>query len=144
MTENLRIEALRRRVQLDPASTAFAALAEAFRRAGHLEEAIDTCRRGLRRHPSYPDARVTLGWALIEAGRLDEATAEVERILQATPESLTVVRALAEIELRRDDPDRIEGIPGRPGCADPEALRALETFLQAIRSARELATSALD
>src|SRR5918996_4878358 len=96
MAETLRIDALRRRVQRDPASTAFAALAEAFRRAGRLEEAIDTCRSGLKRHPSYAGARVTLGWALIETGRLDEATDEVERILQSAPENLAAVRALTE------------------------------------------------
>ena len=61
MAENPRIEELRRRVQMDPASIAFAALAEEYRRQGRHEEAIQTCRGGLQRHPSYLSARVTLG-----------------------------------------------------------------------------------
>ena len=57
MADNPRIEELRRRVQADPASIAFAALAEEFRRAGRYQDAIETCRTGLQRHPSYLSAR---------------------------------------------------------------------------------------
>ncbi len=65
MPDNPRIEDLRRRVQQDPASIAFAQLAEEYRRAGLQQEAIDTCRAGLARHPGYLSARVTLGRALL-------------------------------------------------------------------------------
>ena len=44
MADSPRIEELKRRVQSDPASIAFAALAEEYRRAGRFEEAIETCR----------------------------------------------------------------------------------------------------
>ena len=64
-----RLEALRRRVLADPASVAFAALAEEYRRAGRFDEAIDTARAGLDRHPAYASARVTLGRALLRVGR---------------------------------------------------------------------------
>ena len=47
MAENPRIEELRRRVQKDPASIAFAQLAEEFRRAGRFEEAIAAWNRAL-------------------------------------------------------------------------------------------------
>ena len=65
MFESARIEELRRRVDIDPASIAFAALAEEYRRAGQFEDAVETCRSGLRRHPAYVSARVTLGRALL-------------------------------------------------------------------------------
>ena len=68
MTDNPRIEDLRRRVQKDPASIAFAQLAEEYRRAGQHQEAIDVCSGGLAIHPGYLSARVTLGRALIELG----------------------------------------------------------------------------
>ena len=136
--ETLRIDALRRRVRLDPASTAFAPLAEHYRRTGQLEEAIEVCRRGLTRHAAFTDARMTLCWALIEAGRLSEAAVEAERILHANPEHLAAVWALAEIDTRHDDPNRSLGIPGR--TAWPKAVRGLEDFLGAIRAARRLAT----
>ena len=52
---------------------AFAQLAEECRRAGANDEAVGICRAGLAHHPDYLSARVTLGRALIELGRLDEA-----------------------------------------------------------------------
>ncbi len=101
MTESPRIEELRRRVQSDPTSIAFAALAEEDRRAGRFEEAIEVCRSGLTRHPAYISARVTLGRALLEVNKVDEAAAELEQVLKIAPENLTATRALTEIAARR-------------------------------------------
>lgn len=95
-----RIEELRRRVRLDPASIAFAALAEEYRRAGRPEEAIATCKVGLRRHPAYVSARVTLGRALIDLGRYGEAREELEQVIKMAPENLAAIRGLAEIHQR--------------------------------------------
>jgi len=101
MTDNPRIDDLRRRVQRDPASIAFAQLAEECRRAGRHEEAVDVCRSGLQRHPGYHSARVTLGRSLLQLGRLDEAQLEIERVLQTARQNLAAIRALAEIHHRR-------------------------------------------
>ena len=100
MPENPRLEELRRRVQADPASIAFAALAEEYRRIGHYEEAIETCRVGLQRHPAYLSARVTLGRALIEVGEYEAARVELETVLQSAPENLAAIRGLAQIHDR--------------------------------------------
>src|SRR5919106_4796515 len=109
MADNPRIEELRRRVQMDPASIAFAALAEEYRRAGQYEEAIETCRSGLQRHPAYLSAHVTLGRALLELGRFDEAREELEHVLRAAPENLAAIRGLAEIHHRRGElPEALE------------------------------------
>jgi tetratricopeptide (TPR) repeat protein len=96
-----RIEELRRRVQKDPASIAFAQLAEELRRAGSNQEAIATCRAGLAIHPGYLSARVTLGRALIEVNDLDAALAELEFVLKSAPENLAAIRGVAEIHHRR-------------------------------------------
>jgi hypothetical protein len=101
--ENPRIEELRRRVQKDPASIAFAQLAEEYRRAGRFDEAIDTCRTGLAHHPGYLSAHVTLGRALIETGDLRAAQAELSRVLSAAPENLAALRGVAEIHHRRGE-----------------------------------------
>ena len=103
MADNPRIEELRRRVHADPASIAFAALAEEYRRAGRYEEAIETCRTGLQRHPSYLSARVTLGRALIETGDYDAARTELQTVLQAAPENLAAIRGLGEIHQRKGE-----------------------------------------
>jgi tetratricopeptide (TPR) repeat protein len=95
--ETSRIAELRRRVQADPASIAFAQLAEEHRRAGDLAEAIACCRAGLAHHPGYHSARVTLGRALLDLGRLDEAAGELDLALRSAPENLTALRARADI-----------------------------------------------
>jgi tetratricopeptide (TPR) repeat protein len=101
VADNPRIEELRRRVQKDPASIAFAQLAEEHRRAGQFDEAVRVCRAGLTQHPAYLSARITLGRALLEMGRYDEAASEFDYVLQAAPDNLTAVRELADIEQRR-------------------------------------------
>ena len=100
MADSPRIEELRRRVLADPASVAFAALAEEYRRAGNYSEAIETCRAGLQRHPAYLSARVTLGRALIETGDYAGASAELEAVLKSAPENLAAIRAMADIHER--------------------------------------------
>src|SRR6187200_2715821 len=101
MIDNPRIDDLRRRVQKDPASIAFAQLAEEYRRAGRHADAVDVCRAGLALHPGYLSARVTLGRALIEVDQLDEAQAELEVVLASASENLAAIRGLAEIFHRR-------------------------------------------
>ncbi len=100
MADSPRIEQLRRRVLQDPASIAFAALAEEYRRAGRITESIETARAGLARHPGYTTARVTLGRALGESGATDEARHELEQALVSAPENLAAIRALADLYRR--------------------------------------------
>jgi tetratricopeptide (TPR) repeat protein len=103
MPDNPRIEDLRRRVQKDPASIAFAQLAEEYRRAGQHQESVDACRAGLTLHPGYLSARVTLGRALIELGQLDDAQRELGVVLKSAPENLAAIRGIADIHHKRGD-----------------------------------------
>jgi tetratricopeptide (TPR) repeat protein len=131
---NSRIEELRRRVQLDPASIAFAALAEEYRRAGQFEDAIAACEAGLLRHPAYISARVTLGRSLLELGRFDDARHQLEHVLRTAPENLAAIRALAEIHDRvgdysvashddvRDDHQPVTPPAGVPAVAAPASV----------------------
>jgi tetratricopeptide (TPR) repeat protein len=134
MAETLRIDELRRRVRVDPASIAFAALAEEYRRAGQFDDAIETCRTGLKRHPSYVSARVTLGHALLAAGRIDEARSEFETVLRTAPENLAAIRGLAGIQDAAHAPTATDA-PAAATEPDPE-VSALEGFLDAIQAAR--------
>jgi tetratricopeptide (TPR) repeat protein len=101
MAEHSRIDDLRRRVRQDPASIAFAQLAEECRRAHQYQEAVDICKAGLEIHPGYLSARVTLGRALIELDRLEDAEAELTRVIASAAENLSALRGLAEIHHRR-------------------------------------------
>ena len=104
MSESSRLDELRRRVQKDPASLAFAQLAEEHRRAGSPQEAVRVCRAGLRHHPGYHSARVTLGRALLSLGELEAAARELDAVLHAAPENLAACRGLGEVHLRNGRP----------------------------------------
>jgi tetratricopeptide (TPR) repeat protein len=103
MIDSQRIDDLRRRVQKDPASIAFAQLAEECRRGGQADEAVEVCRAGLAIHPAYLSARVTLGRALIELNQLGEAMEELTTVLKSAPENLAAIRGTAEIHHRRGE-----------------------------------------
>ena len=82
---------------------AFAQLAEECRRGGSTEEAVSICRAGLEYHPQYLSARVTLGRALAELGRLSEAETELALVLATAPDNLAANRAMAEIHQQRGE-----------------------------------------
>ena len=87
-----RIDDLRRRVQQDPASIAFAQLAEEYRRAGQFQESVDVARSGLLLHPGYVSARVTLGRALLQLGMYDAAYHELALVRETAPDNLAAIR----------------------------------------------------
>jgi tetratricopeptide (TPR) repeat protein len=126
MNDNPRIEALRRRVDKDPASIAFAQLAEEYRRGGDYEQAIAICREGLARHPGYLSAQVTLGRALIALKQFDEARKELEAVLRVAPDNLAAIRALAGIHehLGDEDPIALAAAPD-PGAQPPSMSEAI-------------------
>jgi tetratricopeptide (TPR) repeat protein len=103
VSDNPRVESLRRRVQQDPSSIAFAQLAEEYRRAGRLQEAVSTARAGLGVHPAYHSARVTLGRALLELNQFEDAQREFEQVLKGAPENLAAIKGLAEAHHRQGD-----------------------------------------
>ena len=137
MAENPRIEALRRRVERDPASIAFAQLAEEYRRAGSNEDAIAVCRSGLAVHPNYLSARVTLGRALIEVHDFDAAEVELSQVLHGAPENLAAIRGLAEIHKRKGElAAALELYKSALALApqDPDLEHAIDALKKAIAS----------
>jgi tetratricopeptide (TPR) repeat protein len=103
----LRFEEIERyaaRVEREPGSRVFAQLADAYRKEGLQEEAIQICREGLITHPTCTSARVVLGRALLEQGSLVEAEAEFRRVLDQAPDNLVALRLLGDLSVRRDEP----------------------------------------
>ena len=103
MADSPRIQELRRRVHQDPASLAFAPLAEELRRAGRAREAVTLCHTGLSHHPEYVSARATLGRALLDLNEIDDALFELQAVLSAAPENLMALRGIAEVHHRRGE-----------------------------------------
>ncbi len=91
------LQKLSERVAKDPLSTLFVPFAEELRKEGQLDRAIQVLRDGLRVHPHYVSARVSLGKILLEKGSLQEAKEEFERVVDLAPENLLAQKRLGEI-----------------------------------------------
>lgn len=88
-----------RKYQEDPTSRVFAPLAEAYRKAGLVDEAIDIAREGLRVHPSFIGGRVALARALFDKQLYAEVLEELQSVLQDAPDNLVAQRLIAESSL---------------------------------------------
>ena len=82
--------------QEDPSSRVFAPLAEAYRKAGLLDEAIDICRDGLRVHPNFIGGRVALARAFFDKRYYADVVKELEPIVLDAPDNLVAQRLLAD------------------------------------------------
>ncbi|MBN1594897.1 tetratricopeptide repeat protein [candidate division FCPU426 bacterium] len=77
------IEEYSKKLNSNPESLVFVPLAEAYRKSGMLDEAIETCLKGLQLHPSYMSARMVLGRAYMEKKMYEEAETEFRKVASA-------------------------------------------------------------
>ena len=103
-----RIRHLKRRVEQDSTSPLFVGLAEEYRAAGRLPDAIRTLEKGLQTHPHYVSAQVALARTYLEAGRTHDAVAMFTKALAQDRGNLVSARSLADIYLSRGE--RIEAV----------------------------------
>ncbi len=85
-----------KKYQEDPTSRIFAPLAEAYRKAGLVDEAIEIAREGLRVHPNFVGGRVALARALFEKRLYDEVVDGLGVVVREVPDNLVAQRLLAE------------------------------------------------
>lgn len=88
----------------DPASTLFFPLAEEYRKCGMLDEAIILLTDGLKNHPNFLSARVSLGKIYLQKGIIPDARLEFEKVVQFAPDNLLAQKKLAIIY--RDEGER--------------------------------------
>ncbi len=104
--------------------------AEQIRRSGDPAAAIDLCRDALARFPGHLSARVTLGWALLDLGRLQEAREEFQTVRQSAPDNFAAIRGLAQLHVLEENDENDENDPscapdmeaGAPAPAAPAAV----------------------
>jgi len=85
-----------KRYQEDPTSRVFAPLAEAYRKAGLLDEAVEISREGLKHHPHFVGGRVALARALFDQKAYEGVIEELAPVIQDAPDNLAAQRLLAE------------------------------------------------
>ncbi len=88
------------RLARDPGSLVFAPLADAYRKARRVPEAVRLCREGLERYPQYVTARLILAKALLDDGNPDAALDEVKAILIASPHEAQAHRLAGDLQRR--------------------------------------------
>src|SRR2546430_2402663 len=76
------------RLARDPASLAFAQLADLYRKAGRTRQAAAVCRNGLQRVlDDEPFATIAFGTLCLEQGCVEEAAQAFTRILRKDPDN---------------------------------------------------------
>lgn len=98
------IEKLERRWLENMQGLTFAPLAEAYRKAGRLDEAFQTLELGLAHHPDYLPAHIVRGRCALDAGDDGAAATAFAVVLSFDSLNLIALRGLAEISLRSGRP----------------------------------------
>ena len=107
-THNREIDDLFERYRRAPGSHVFAPLADAYRKLGLVEEALDICARGLSANPRYASGYVVQGKCQYDGGRADRAEESFKKVLELDPQNLVALRYLGII---------------RAACGDAEGAR---------------------
>ncbi len=114
-----------KKYQQDPHSRVFAPLAEAYRKAGLIDDAIEIAREGLLIHPGFLGGKVALARALFDKKLFSEVSHLLIPVMRDMPDNIVAQRLLADSFL----------MLGRSA----EALNSYKTLLYFIPEDRELA-----
>ena len=94
------IEKLEKRWAENPKGRNFAPLADAYRKAGELDRAIELCTAGLELHPDYVSAHIVLGRCLMDQKNDPGASDVFRKVLVLDPENVLALKILADIAER--------------------------------------------
>jgi tetratricopeptide (TPR) repeat protein len=83
-------------------SRIFAPLADAYRKNGDVDKAIEILDRGLEKMPHYASAHVILGKCYYDKGATERAKAEFRRVLELDGENLVALKFMGDILLAED------------------------------------------
>lgn len=97
-----RIDELRKKFDENPRRY-FAPLANEYRKAGDLEQAVFICEEYLPQQPGHMSGHIVYGQALFELSRFDDARGVFETALSLDPENLIALRHLGDIAHQAGD-----------------------------------------
>ena len=97
------VERFQLEYEKNPRSRVFAALAEAYRKMGLIEEANRIASRGVQIHPTFAGGRVAFAKVLNDLKKPDEALVQLEKAIETSPENLLAHSLMGEVllQLRR-------------------------------------------
>ena len=82
--------------QDNPRSRIFAPLAEAYRKTGLVDEAIEICKEGLQYHPNFISGMVALARAYLDKGLYTATIRELEKVVSEVPDNYLAQKLLAQ------------------------------------------------
>lgn len=100
-TENPELNDLFDRYRRSPDGHIFAPLADACRKAGMLDEAIEICSRGLSANPRYASGYVVQGKTFFDMGDNESAEASFTQVLSLDEDNLVALKYLGVIAATR-------------------------------------------
>lgn len=95
--ETERLESLQVLLQQNPDSLTFARVADVLMRNGRLDEAIQVCEEGVRRHPYYVTGHFVLGKCYRQKKLYDMAEKEFKRVLVFDPKHIAAHRQYGDL-----------------------------------------------
>jgi tetratricopeptide (TPR) repeat protein len=120
------IEKLEARYRENPKGRNFAPLADAYRKAGLIDNAIELCQAGLQLHPDYVSGHIVHGRCLVDKKDDTGAESVFRKVLELDPENILALKVLAEISERNDRFDQAVEWLNRLLLADPMNGEAAE------------------
>jgi tetratricopeptide (TPR) repeat protein len=109
----------------------FAALADAYRKAGDLDMALDVINTWIEKRPNYTSGHIVRGRCLLDRQQDAEAAQAFQGVLELDPENIIAIKALSEIATRAGDEEQARQWLRRLLEVDPmneEAHAALEAM----------------
>ena len=126
------IAKLSERFSKDPKSRIFVQLADAYRKSGMIDEALEVLKQGLKFHPQYPLAHLIMGRCYFDKRLYTQAKESFETVIKFDPQNIVALRTLVQVtENLKDDAGQIAAYKGLL-AVDPtdagarEKLNALE------------------
>jgi tetratricopeptide (TPR) repeat protein len=109
----------------------FAALADAYRKAGDLDMALDVINTWIEKRPNYTSGHIVRGRCLLDRKQDPEAAQAFQGVLELDPENIIAIKALSEIATRAGNEEQARHWLRRLLEVDPmneEAHAALEAM----------------
>ena len=138
MASTARIDELKKKFDENPRRY-FAPLANEFRKAGDIDQAIMICEEFLPQQPGHMSGHIVYGQALYEAGKMPESRVVFETALGLDPENLIALRHLGDIARNQSDHAAARSWYVRVLDADPrnEEIQALIATVDGERASAE-------
>ena len=104
----------------------FAALADAYRKAGDVDMALEVLGAWIDKRPTYTSGHIVRGRCLLDRERYDEAAGAFEQVLELDVENVIALKSLADIAERRGDTEAARNWLRRLLDVDPMSKEAQE------------------